>query len=144
MLVSASKRAKINIEESDSDPEDKCSRPFSLSNPPPSISQTVVSCSSPEPATSPEADLNVEENDTNTPENLSLKRDVSPEPLTPTTENYIPQHARFTQIPQPSSQRSPVNILMRVFPGKRRSDVEAILQRCVPLFCCVRKFSLIH
>lgn len=28
------------------------------------------------------------------------------------------------------SQRSPVDILLRVFPGRRRSDVEALLQRC--------------
>ncbi|XP_066249174.1 doublesex- and mab-3-related transcription factor A2-like [Euwallacea similis] len=128
-----SKRAKINIEESDSDPEDtKCSRPSAISSQM-SISQTVVSCSSPEPATSPEADLNVEENDTNTPENLSLKRDVSPEPISQNAESFIANHhARFTQHSQvqASPQRSPVNVLMRVFPGKRRSDVEAILQRC--------------
>ncbi|CAG9764962.1 unnamed protein product [Ceutorhynchus assimilis] len=135
-----SKRAKINIDESDSDQEDtKCNRPSALSvapgDQPPSIPQTLVSCSSPDPVTSPETDLNVEENDTNTPENLSLKRDnnASPEPVAPQTDAYISHHhSRFMQMPQmqPSPQRSPVNILMRVFPGKRRSDVEAILQRC--------------
>ncbi|KAL1502229.1 hypothetical protein ABEB36_007402 [Hypothenemus hampei] len=116
-----SKRARINIDESDSDQES--SRPSADRH-----SQPIVNCSSPEPVGSPEGDLNVEENDSNTPENLSLKRDavsVSPEPIS--HPKFVQQHL---QVPPSPHQRSPVNILMRVFPGKRRSDVEAILQRC--------------
>ncbi|ENN72075.1 hypothetical protein YQE_11360, partial [Dendroctonus ponderosae] len=132
--ASASKRAKINIDESDSDQEDsKCTRPVSLPTETPAAnSQAMLSCSSPDPPTSPEVDLNVEENDTNTPENLSLKRDnSSPEPA-PQPTDFSHHLARFHQhsMVQPSPQRSPINILMRVFPGKRRSDVEAILNRC--------------
>ncbi|XP_043289141.1 doublesex- and mab-3-related transcription factor A2-like [Venturia canescens] len=31
---------------------------------------------------------------------------------------------------QPQQQRSPVDVLLRVFPGRRRADVEALLHRC--------------
>ena len=31
---------------------------------------------------------------------------------------------------QQQQQRSPVDILIRAFPNKRRSDIEAVLQRC--------------
>ncbi|XP_050296845.1 doublesex- and mab-3-related transcription factor A2-like [Anthonomus grandis grandis] len=122
-----SKRARINIDESDSDQEDVV---------PVAPQKLTTSCPSPDPVTSPEVDLNVEENDPNTPENLSLKPNpASPEPVSHPHSDYIPPHhsPRFPQHPPvtPSPpQRSPVNILMRVFPGKRRSDVEAILQRC--------------
>lgn len=68
---------------------------------------------------------------------------------TPQTPPFIPYHHFAPQFPhafqnQPSPvgappglgapgqyplQRSPVDILLRVFPGRRRSDVEALLQR---------------
>lgn len=31
---------------------------------------------------------------------------------------------------QQQQQRSPVDVLLRVFPGRRRGDVEALLHRC--------------
>lgn len=47
-------------------------------------------------------------------------------------QNFLPyQQFAFPPFqPQYPTQRSPIDVLMRVFPGKRRSDVEAILQRC--------------
>lgn len=77
------------------------------------------------------------------PENLSLKKEATaPEPVSPPQQtplqqqNFIPypQFPQFTPF-QPQQQyplqRSPVDVLLRVFPGRRRSDVEALLQRQV-------------
>lgn len=35
---------------------------------------------------------------------------------------------------QQQQQRSPVDVLLRVFPGRRRADVEALLHRCKGIF----------
>ena len=34
------------------------------------------------------------------------------------------------QLQQQQQQRSPVDVLLRVFPGRRRADVEGLLHRC--------------
>ncbi|KAF7286906.1 hypothetical protein GWI33_003173 [Rhynchophorus ferrugineus] len=135
----AAKRSRTTPEDSESDQEEA----HQISKSP--ITTSAVSsqpplsiCPSPELVASPDDDLDVEEDDTHseTPENLSLKRDkASPEPPSHPAESFVSYHHPFAQFPphlqtQPSPQRSPVNILMRVFPGRRRSDVEAILQRC--------------
>lgn len=121
-----------SLEGSDSEPEEmKKSRQSSPVNLPPSA-QASVPTPSPEPTTSPDPDLDVEEDtQTEAPENLSLKKPSSPE-IPPQPPNFIPyqQFAAFPPFqPQYTNQRSPVDVLMRVFPGKRRSDVEALLQR---------------
>nr|CAH7735900.1 unnamed protein product [Callosobruchus chinensis] len=102
----------------------------------------LISTPSPDPVTSPDPDLDVEEDTQGeAPENLSVKREKPSSPGTPPHQqpntNFIPTfHHPFGQFPsqyQPqytSTQRSPIDVLMRVFPGRRRSDVESILQRC--------------
>ncbi|KAG5868094.1 hypothetical protein JTB14_001897 [Gonioctena quinquepunctata] len=136
------KRPRINVEdcsleESDSDQEEvKRSRQTSpLNQPPTSLAPTP----SPDPVTSPDPDLDVEEDtQSEAPENLSIKREKQPSPETPPHQqpsNFLPYHQQFAQFPmqfpaQYSAQRSPIDVLMRVFPGRRRSDVEALLQRC--------------
>ncbi|XP_043474246.1 doublesex- and mab-3-related transcription factor A2 isoform X1 [Leptopilina heterotoma] len=42
----------------------------------------------------------------------------------------IPQPCGLQVQQQQQQQRSPVDVLLRVFPGRRRSDVEALLHRC--------------
>ncbi|KAH0814373.1 hypothetical protein GEV33_008414 [Tenebrio molitor] len=131
-----SKRPRINVEDcslegSDSDAEElKKSRQSSPVNVPAPSAPTP----SPEPTTSPDPDLDVEEDtQSEAPENLSLKKPSSPETPPQPTHNFIPyqQFPAFPHFqPQYTTQRSPVDVLMRVFPGKRRSDVEALLQRC--------------
>ncbi|XP_018562908.1 doublesex- and mab-3-related transcription factor A2-like [Anoplophora glabripennis] len=139
-----SKRPRINVEdcsleESDSsDQEDiKRSRQTSpLIQPPAPLAPTP----SPEPVTSPDPDLDVEDDaEGEVPENLSVKREKQPSPdtspLAQQIQNFMPYHQQFSQFPtqyQPpyTTQRSPIDVLMRVFPGRRRSDVESILQRC--------------
>ncbi|KDR19787.1 Doublesex- and mab-3-related transcription factor A2, partial [Zootermopsis nevadensis] len=87
------------------------------------------------------------------PENLSLPKKcpglpASPRHHPPTTQPppYLLYHQQYQhfqqqqqhfqhqqyqqQQQQQQQQRSPVDILLRVFPGRRRSDVEALLQRC--------------
>ncbi|XP_030763456.1 doublesex- and mab-3-related transcription factor A2-like [Sitophilus oryzae] len=154
----ATKRSRTTPDDSDSDQDQDHRRPTSRSPappPPPSMLSAhqqppqITMCPSPpeELTASPDADLDVEEDDEDvqheTPENLSLKREKmqSPEPVSGGQEGsfggfhhnpfigQFPTPQQLQQI-QPPSQRSPVNILMRVFPGRRRSDVEAILQRC--------------
>lgn len=105
-----------------------------------------------EPATaSPDPDLDVEEEDESrqsgeAPENLSLKKEATETSaaaaaaaaVQPTQGLFLGYHPQFAHFPhfhqqqqQPAFpvQRSPVDVLMRVFPGRRRSDVEALLQR---------------
>ncbi|XP_021702532.1 doublesex and mab-3 related transcription factor 3, truncated [Aedes aegypti] len=109
------------------------------------------------PPSSPESDLDVDSapDDSVAPENLSLKKDSttqksSPERgCSPTISNglgnrtgsavsslgFLPYH----QPPQyqhglgvagsPTPSRSPVDVLLRVFPNRRRTEVEQLLQR---------------
>lgn len=142
IFFSASKRPRINVEdcpleESDSDQDDgkRNQQSPNLSQPPASS----VPSPSPEPVTSPDPDLDIEDDtQSEAPENLSVKREKQPSPGTPPHQhasNFLPYHQQFTQFssqihpPYSAVQRSPVDVLMRVFPGRRRSDVEAILQR---------------
>ncbi|CAH1102016.1 unnamed protein product [Psylliodes chrysocephalus] len=141
MITKVSKRPRINVddcplEESDSD-QDELKRPQQPSpvNPPPA---PLAPTPSPDPVTSPDPDLDVEEDTQGeAPENLSIKREKPPSPETPPHQqptNFLHFHQQFGQFPPqyqpPFSQRSPIDVLMRVFPGRRRSDVEALLQRC--------------
>ena len=84
------------------------------------------------------------------PENLSLPKKCpglpgSPRHHPPTAQPppYLLYHQQYQQFQQQQhhhfqqqqyqhqqQHRSPVDILLRVFPGRRRSDVEALLQRC--------------
>ncbi|XP_039151874.1 doublesex- and mab-3-related transcription factor A2 [Drosophila simulans] len=43
-------------------------------------------------------------------------------------QNHLPQHHQQQQ-QQQQQQRSPIDVLMRVFPNRRRSDVEQLMQR---------------
>lgn len=71
------------------------------------------------------------------PENLSLPKKCSSRPPT-APHPYMTYHQQFQafqqhhyqQHYQQQQQRSPVDILIRAFPNRRRSDVEAVLQRC--------------
>lgn len=140
VFFAASKRPRINVEdcsleESDSEAEEaKRNQRSPLTQP----ALSSVPSPSPEPITSPDPDLDVEDDtQSEAPENLSVKREKQPSPTTPPhqqTPSFLPyqQFPHFhSQIhsPFPTAQRSPVDVLMRVFPGRRRSDVEAILQR---------------
>lgn len=62
------------------------------------------------------------------PENLSLPKKCSIEGNGNASINTF-QPLGYTSSPYPP-QRSPVDVLLRVFPGRRRCDVEAALQRC--------------
>uniref|UniRef100_A0A182KCF1 DMA domain-containing protein n=1 Tax=Anopheles christyi TaxID=43041 RepID=A0A182KCF1_9DIPT len=98
------------------------------------------------PPSSPESDLDVDStpDDSIAPENLSLKKDptvyTKPAALVPVTNGgtgFLPYSQQPTQYQQAigvsasqaSSQRSPVDVLLRVFPNRRRSEVELLLQR---------------
>lgn len=134
-FFAATKRPKINIkdcplEESDSDREEtkRTSQPSPLLQQPPNVPTP-----SPETAPSPDPDLDVEEDtEGEAPENLSLKKEACPENLQSQPPAFMSFH-QFPQFPafhpQYSVQRSPIDVLLRVFPGRRRSDVEALLQR---------------
>ncbi|KAK4885547.1 hypothetical protein RN001_001818 [Aquatica leii] len=132
------KRSRLSVEEcpleeSDSDHEDS-KRMRQISPTPTPTHTSVPTPSPPETGTTPDPDLDVEdEQQGEAPENLSLKKPSSPETLPQQAPTYSPYNP-FPQfppyIPQFSMQRSPVDILLRVFPGRRRGDVEAILQRC--------------
>lgn len=127
-----------SLEESDSSDQEDIKRSRQAS---PLLQTTahLAPTPSPEPVTSPDPDLDVEDDvGGEVPENLSVKREKQPSPETPPhvqqIQNFMPYHQQFTQFPtqfQPpySTQRSPIDVLMRVFPGRRRSDVESILQR---------------
>lgn len=61
------------------------------------------------------------------PENLSLPKNYSGREspgVTTTAASFFPP-----QLHPPPSARSPVDVLLRVFPQRRRSDVEAALHR---------------
>lgn len=139
-------------------PQPPLNLPLNLPHPMSSPPERLTS-----PATPESRDLDVEdEQDTDAPENLSLKKPSTPEtppssqnsqngannllqqsqqmqhhqsasPQTPSFlpyHHFAPQYQPFQQTtPQYPLQRSPVDILLRVFPGRRRSDVEALLQR---------------
>lgn len=62
------------------------------------------------------------------PENLSLPKPRSAE--TPPSAPLYGGYAPLAYGPLGTSQRSPVDVLLRVFPGRRRQDVEATLNRC--------------
>lgn len=66
------------------------------------------------------------------PENLSLPKPRTAEPPSPSTPMYSPYPGVNLPygLPLPLPQRSPVDVLLRVFPGRRRADVEAVLGRC--------------
>ncbi|XP_053678505.1 doublesex- and mab-3-related transcription factor A2 [Anopheles nili] len=100
------------------------------------------------PPSSPESDLDVDStpDDSIAPENLSLKKDSSvytkPATLVPVANggagflpyNQQPTVAQYQQAigvsaSPASGQRSPVDVLLRVFPNRRRSEVELLLQR---------------
>lgn len=102
------------------------------------------------PPSSPESDLDVDSApDDATPENLSLKKEDSTSPPNTPVENlhmlrnatngqgFLPYHQHHTQFltaaavasHQQQQQRSPVDVLLRVFPNRRRSEVEQLLQR---------------
>uniref|UniRef100_A0A182MZN9 DMA domain-containing protein n=1 Tax=Anopheles dirus TaxID=7168 RepID=A0A182MZN9_9DIPT len=104
------------------------------------------------PPSSPESDLDVDStpDDSIAPENLSLKKDPSaytkPAALVPVANGgagagFLPYSqqppAAAAPYQQPlgvsashaSNQRSPVDVLLRVFPNRRRSEVELLLQR---------------
>uniref|UniRef100_A0A182IYD6 Uncharacterized protein n=1 Tax=Anopheles atroparvus TaxID=41427 RepID=A0A182IYD6_ANOAO len=111
------------------------------------------------PPSSPESDLDVDStpDDSIAPENLSLKKDstgyTKPAALAPVGVNggagflpYAQQQQQQQQHQQqqpvsgqyqhaigvsasPASQRSPVDVLLRVFPNRRRNEVELLLQR---------------
>ncbi|XP_017041618.1 putative uncharacterized protein DDB_G0282129 [Drosophila ficusphila] len=44
-------------------------------------------------------------------------------------QNHLSQHHQQQQQQQQQQQRSPIDVLMRVFPNRRRSDVEQLMQR---------------
>uniref|UniRef100_A0A182M8Y8 DM domain-containing protein n=1 Tax=Anopheles culicifacies TaxID=139723 RepID=A0A182M8Y8_9DIPT len=100
------------------------------------------------PPSSPESDLDVDStpDESIAPENLSLKKDpnvyTKPATLVPVTNGgagFLPysqqpvatqyQQAIGVSASQATSQRSPVDVLLRVFPNRRRSEVELLLQR---------------
>ncbi|XP_055524561.1 doublesex- and mab-3-related transcription factor A2 [Wyeomyia smithii] len=111
------------------------------------------------PPSSPESDLDVDSapDDAVAPENLSLKKDggarkATPDRISPPMPNnglgngsgnitasslgFLPYHTHTPQYQHglgvASSQtpsRSPVDVLLRVFPNRRRTEVEQLLQR---------------
>lgn len=66
-----------------------------------------------------------------TPENLSLPKKC-PSPSISSGMPYMSYHQQFHTFQQHhyQHQRSPVDVLIRAFPNRRRSDIEAVLQRC--------------
>ncbi|XP_060536621.1 doublesex- and mab-3-related transcription factor A2-like [Cylas formicarius] len=136
----ASKRPRISsefrVEESDSDPEDTQRSQSSPSSQNHNLPQPITSQSSPQ--ADDNLDLNIEEDENQeVPENLSLKKEAAANQdvfLQNNTCSFIYNHqppAQISQIPTFfATQRSPVDVLLRVFPGRSRSEVEAILHRC--------------
>lgn len=71
------------------------------------------------------------------PENLSLKKNCASinvesttVPIATTIESPFSTHFGAQQLPSQYQQKSPVDILRRVFPSKRRIEIEVALQRC--------------
>lgn len=60
------------------------------------------------------------------PENLSLPKNRTSDPPPSMCHAQYPA----VTVPYHIPQRSPVDILLRVFPGRRRTEVEATLHRC--------------
>ncbi|XP_075215040.1 doublesex-Mab related 99B [Lycorma delicatula] len=120
-----SKRARISEEEETSTEEVERSRSRSRSVSPPPLPLAL-----PPPAhASPPPELQDESSDAESaPENLSLPKKCSIEGNGSGSLNTFPTLG-YTSPPYPP-QRSPVDVLLRVFPGRRRCDVEAALQRC--------------
>ncbi|XP_045483262.1 doublesex- and mab-3-related transcription factor A2-like [Harmonia axyridis] len=129
------KRPRMSVEESraESDSDQEEAKRSRHSSPNPTQSLPNAQTPSPTPVASPDPDLDVgEDTQGEAPENLSLKKSPSPETSPPPTISF-PQYPPFNPFPQFPSQfvghRSPVDVLLRVFPNRRRSDVEAALQR---------------
>lgn len=87
---------------------------------------------------SPESDLDVDDSapDDATPENLSLKKkERSKSPIGNSNFNnnlgFLPYQQTYHQqnVSTSPTQRSPVDVLLRVFPNRRRSEVEQFLAR---------------
>ncbi|KAG5672178.1 hypothetical protein PVAND_002328 [Polypedilum vanderplanki] len=128
-----SKRARLSAEtdhdtgsESASSPKNKSfSMPLSVS---PTHNQSP---------SSPESDLDVDSApDEIAPENLSLKKkERSKSPVANNNYNnnlgFLPYQQPFHQanVATSPNQRSPVDVLSRVFPSRRRSEIEQILAR---------------
>ncbi|XP_068083937.1 doublesex- and mab-3-related transcription factor A2 [Anabrus simplex] len=139
------KRARISVDDLDDDEEDdrdvggKRSRSVT---PPPTLPLSVSTTPSPE-LQAPPPDPDVEddggegepEGESPLPENLSLpKKCMSsphhPHPQPPQPPPYLLYQQQYQYQHYQQQQRSPVDVLLRVFPGRRRTDVEALLQRC--------------
>ncbi|KAJ6637450.1 Doublesex- and mab-3-related transcription factor A2 [Pseudolycoriella hygida] len=138
-----SKRQRISVETdhdtgSESSPSSPRLKNTSFSLP------TVLSPSQAGAPSSPESDLDVDSApDEATPENLSLKKDDSTSPPSTPSDNlnilrhvgnnnghggFLPYHQAQFMGALPS-QRSPIDVLLRVFPTRRRSEVETLLQK---------------
>ncbi|RZF44696.1 hypothetical protein LSTR_LSTR000648 [Laodelphax striatellus] len=143
-----SKRARLSEDDDTSNDEADRSRSRSRSVSPPRLPHSMPL---PPPAhSSSPPELQEESSDMDSaPENLSLPKRCSPPP-TPTHPSQPPlhtppphahPHAAFAAAAAaaaaaanspffPAAQRSPVDVLLRAFPGRRRCDVEALLHRC--------------
>ncbi|CAG9821257.1 unnamed protein product [Phaedon cochleariae] len=129
---------RINVEDcsladSDSDQDDS-NRPRHSPSSPARLPAPLAPTPSPDPVASPDHDLDVEEDTPpgEAPENLSVKRETRPSPETTPpplhghAHGFVAYHQQFSHQfaghfqPQLAAQRSPVDVLMRVFPGRRR------------------------
>ncbi|CAH0391213.1 unnamed protein product [Bemisia tabaci] len=139
-----SKRAKMESEveeeeDAGSEKGQSRSRSRSRSLTPPNARTSLPSPNRPSPS-SPQIEsrmspLQTEEDSSSSevgPENLSLPKQQCPRAESPES----PPHGYAPYLLPPSSrsshfqQRSPVDTLLRVFPGRRRQEVEAALQQC--------------
>ncbi|KAJ4433758.1 hypothetical protein ANN_16070 [Periplaneta americana] len=132
-------------------PQPSRPRSTSLSPPQPALPLSVSTTPSPEPSSAPPPgpdhpdNAGEAEGETALPENLSLPKKCPGVPEQPPATQpppYLLYHQQYQQFQQQQhfqyqqqqqqqqQQRSPVDILLRVFPGRRRADVEALLQRC--------------
>ncbi|KAG8254019.1 Doublesex- and mab-3- transcription factor A2 [Homalodisca vitripennis] len=138
-MSSGPKRARISVVDDDGDdsaePEDLDRSRSRSRTPPPLVQAPPPDCpmpplalpSSETQSTPPPEDSSSESE--SAPENLSLPKPRSVEPPslnTPLYSQYPGMTVPYHHLPQ----RSPVDVLLRVFPGRRRSDVEATLSRC--------------
>ncbi|XP_063705778.1 doublesex- and mab-3-related transcription factor A2 [Culicoides brevitarsis] len=133
-----SKRQRISVE-TDHDTESESSP----SSPRHKTSVSFVQHNSPtrtNPPSSPESDLDVDSApDDVAPENLSLKKENSKSPILAGNAGgvvgFMPYHTpvsspyNATSLSTSPSHRSPVDVLLRVFPNRRRADIEQTLQR---------------
>ncbi|KAK6623982.1 hypothetical protein RUM44_010839 [Polyplax serrata] len=142
-----SKRARISVDDNDDDGDhdrensDKQSRSSSPSavhamtpvTPMPLPLTTSSRTPSPEmarPTVEREEVDEVGESDRTSPlpENLSLPKKYASRPVASSLP-YFSYHS-YQQHHYQQQQRSPVDILIRAFPDRRRSEIEAVLQRC--------------